>query len=152
MWDLSAPDEPEPRHVLKGHNDEVRSIAIRPDGQHLLTGSEDATARLWDLTRPDPGAGSVVLPGHGGPVWYVGFAQGSPWIATASQDATARLWTPAPLEKLVNLACGIAGRNLSLEEWEEYRSDETYHRTCPDFPVGEGAPKDAPAAVWQQRE
>jgi WD40 repeat protein len=36
--------------TLKGHNDQVRELAFSPDGNRLLTGSLDRTARLWDLT------------------------------------------------------------------------------------------------------
>src|SRR5262245_20663235 len=34
---------------LKGHTDAVYALAFSPDGRHLLTGSDDETARLWDL-------------------------------------------------------------------------------------------------------
>ncbi len=37
--------------VLKGHTDEIRSLAISPDRRWLVTGSDDKTARLWDLKR-----------------------------------------------------------------------------------------------------
>jgi len=33
---------------LGGHNGRVTSAALSPDGQRVLTGSEDRTARLWD--------------------------------------------------------------------------------------------------------
>ena len=32
-------------HTLKGHMDEVRSVAVSPDGEHVVTGSADKTAR-----------------------------------------------------------------------------------------------------------
>lgn len=37
-------------------------------------------------------------------------------------------------------ACSVAGRNLSRDEWKRYIGDTIpYHRTCPQFPDGEGA-------------
>jgi len=58
--------------VLNGHEADVTTVAISPDGQRLVTGSWDETARVWDLARlPRP-----VLPrilGH-----YVTHALASP--------------------------------------------------------------------------
>src|SRR5205807_7155123 len=34
--------------VFQGHHGQVQSVAFSPDGQRVLTGSRDATARLWD--------------------------------------------------------------------------------------------------------
>jgi WD40 repeat protein len=35
--------------TLRGHGDEVTSVAFTPDGQRLVSGSFDKTASLWDL-------------------------------------------------------------------------------------------------------
>jgi len=35
--------------ALNGHKDQVTSVAWSPNGQQLLTGSGDATARIWDV-------------------------------------------------------------------------------------------------------
>jgi len=140
MWEITGPDAPAKRFVLKGHHDEIRDVAISPDGRWLLTGSEDGTARLWDLTRDDPSAESILLPGHEGPVWRVGFSSDGRWIATGGQDGTVRLWTPVRLDEAIRLACSVAGRNLTAEEWEQYFGDADYHRTCPDLPSGESTP------------
>ncbi len=37
------------RAVLHGHQGVVRSLAVSPDGHHLLSGSEDTTILVWDL-------------------------------------------------------------------------------------------------------
>src|SRR5262249_44767049 len=37
-------------HVLRGHGDQVNSVAFSPDGKRLVTASWDGTARLWDVT------------------------------------------------------------------------------------------------------
>jgi len=34
---------------LKGHGDEIKSMSYFPDGQKMITGSCDCTARRWDL-------------------------------------------------------------------------------------------------------
>jgi WD40 repeat protein len=36
--------------TLRGHTDGITSVEFAPTGRHLLTASDDSTARLWDLT------------------------------------------------------------------------------------------------------
>ena len=43
MWELSD-GAWDILHTLKGHMDEVRSVAVSPDGEHVVTASEDKTA------------------------------------------------------------------------------------------------------------
>ncbi len=40
-------------------------------------------------------------------------------------------WDLRP-DKLVDLACSLAGRNLTREEWSEYVGSRPYRRTCPN--------------------
>ncbi|MCH7990754.1 MAG: hypothetical protein IID46_16565 [Planctomycetes bacterium] len=52
MMDTARPGRKNPAdgsRALKGHTDRIWSVAIRPDGRWLVTGSDDKTARLWDL-------------------------------------------------------------------------------------------------------
>jgi WD40 repeat protein len=108
-----------------------------------VTGSEDGTARMWDLKLRDPGLDSIMLAGHRGPIWAVGISADGSWIATGGQDATARLWRMTPLTDATQIACRIAGRNLSRSEWEDYLGKDTpYRRTCAEWPSGVGAPED----------
>ncbi len=140
VWDVSQADGPARRFTLEGHNGEIRDLAISGDGHWLLTGSEDGTARLWDLTRPDPSQDSIVFPGHGGPVWNVYINDDGTLIVTGCQDTAARLWKLVPLETVIELACQIAGRNLSLQEWEQSMGDAQYNVTCPKLSPGDGVP------------
>jgi hypothetical protein len=34
--------------LLKGHGAAVKSVAMSPDGTRIVSGSDDATARIWD--------------------------------------------------------------------------------------------------------
>jgi WD repeat-containing protein 48 len=50
VWDARDPSGcAKPAFKLKGHSDNVRSIAIDPSGRMCLTASSDRTLRLWDL-------------------------------------------------------------------------------------------------------
>jgi len=65
------------------------SVAFSPNGQQVLTGSWDKTARLWDVTT---GAELRNLAGHSGVVSSVAISRGGNRILTGSWDNTARLW------------------------------------------------------------
>ncbi|MFI5912348.1 hypothetical protein [Dactylosporangium sp. NPDC051541] len=47
VWDVHSGQEV---RTLRGHRGGVRSLAVAPDGRHLLTGGYDGTARYWELT------------------------------------------------------------------------------------------------------
>jgi WD40 repeat protein len=73
-----------------GHTLPVTSIAFSPNGQRLLTGSLDCTARLWDIITGKPI--DPPFEGHREPVMAVAFSPDGQHIVTGSSDATARLW------------------------------------------------------------
>jgi WD40 repeat protein len=58
VWDVETRQE---RSSFKGHDADIRCVAIAPDGRTLTTGSTDATALVWDLTGGITGTG-VALP------------------------------------------------------------------------------------------
>lgn len=78
--------------LIGGHSNSVSSVAFSPDGALVLTGSDDATARIWPLTG---GNELRTLSGHTDRVSAVAFSPDGARIATGSVDGTARLWTTA---------------------------------------------------------
>jgi WD40 repeat protein len=40
-----------------GHTNWVRSVAFSPDGQHIVSGSEDQTVRVWNISTGGMAAG-----------------------------------------------------------------------------------------------
>lgn len=74
--------------VLNGHTAAVGRGDFSPDGQQILTASDDGTARLWDLT----GKQLAVFEGHTGIVQGAVFSPDGQQVLTASGDGTARLW------------------------------------------------------------
>ncbi len=79
-------------NLTGGHSNAVTSVAFSPDGAQVLTGSDDATAKIWPITG---GAELRTLTGHTDRVSAVAFSPDGKRIATGSVDASARLWDAA---------------------------------------------------------
>ena len=78
-----------PLKTLRGHRDDVMSVAYSPDGSIIATGSWDYTIRLWDgLT----GEYQKTLTGHKWGVETVSFSPDSLTLASGGQDNTIRFW------------------------------------------------------------
>ncbi|GMM36243.1 chromatin modification protein [Saccharomycopsis crataegensis] len=75
---------------LIGHSGTVYSLSFSPDGNYLLSASEDGTVRLWSL---DTYTCLVIYKSHNDPVWDVKFSPFGHYFVTASHDTTARLWS-----------------------------------------------------------
>jgi WD40 repeat protein/energy-coupling factor transporter ATP-binding protein EcfA2 len=85
---------------LEGHTGIVLHAAFSPDGQHIVTASEDRTARVWNATN---GQLQATLEGHDDRVWQAEFSPDGQRIVTASADGTARLWSAAGGQLLAKL-------------------------------------------------
>ena len=74
--------------AFMGHSQPIRSLAFSPNGQQIISTSDDGTVRLWDR------AGKLILElkGHTGPVYSVAISPDGRSILTGSMDNTARLW------------------------------------------------------------
>ena len=71
------------------HGGSVTSVAFSPDGDRVLTGSWDGTARVWDAVTGEPVTGPLE---HGGNVVSVAFSPDGDRVLTGSWDGTARVW------------------------------------------------------------
>jgi len=77
---------------LSGHSRGVVSVAYASNGQFVVTGSGDNTARLWS---PATGQTLRTLSGHRDTVTSVAISSDSKLILTSSADKTARVWDAA---------------------------------------------------------
>jgi len=114
---------------LKGHQDAIWSGRFSPDGQHILTGSNDGTARLWTIN----GELIKILRGSANPVMAVAFSQNGQTLATAEADGLVRLW------------------NLEGEELYQLRGHQKGVRSISFHPNGEylvTASLDKTARIW----
>ncbi|MBN2003323.1 MAG: WD40 repeat domain-containing protein [Anaerolineae bacterium] len=85
---LASPDSPL-LHTLKGHRDFVGSLAVLPDGLHLVSASEDGTIRIWYL--PD-GVLLRTLRKHHHCVNAIALTQDGSRLISASDDMTLKVW------------------------------------------------------------
>ncbi len=80
--------------TLEGHTAVVYALRFSPDGQRLLSGSDDRTLGVWDSSR-----GQLIarLRGHSNYVHDLDVSPDGQRVVTASGDGTARIWEPYPL-------------------------------------------------------
>jgi hypothetical protein len=94
IWEVSSGQQvltiPTPDHGI------IRSVAFNPDGQRLITGGSNATAKVWD-TRT--GQNLLTLSAHATNV-TARFSPDGGRIATAGEDSTAKVWDAATGQEL----------------------------------------------------
>ena len=90
--DVPKPDVPKPSgkalQTLTGHTDAVWSVAFSPDGQRIVSGSDDKTVKIWDANN---GKELKTLTGHY-TVWSVAFSPDGQRIVSGSRDNTLKIW------------------------------------------------------------
>ncbi len=86
---VSAAQQNYPELLLQGHTDRVYGVAYSPDGQYLITGGQDGTARLWDVR-----TGKQVnrLDAQTTGVYSVAFSPDGQFVLTCGEDNNVRLW------------------------------------------------------------
>ena len=106
------------------------NLAFSPNGKMLVSGNYDNTIVLWDVATNHPiGQGLI---GNDWPVESLAF---SPYRNTlASSSDKIMLWNMNP-RSWVEKICQCVGRNLMRNEWTQYLPGETYHATCPQWPL-----------------
>jgi WD40 repeat protein len=120
-------------------------MAVSPDGHWLATGGPHGTMRLWDLTnrsvRPP-----VLRTGSTSAISAIAFSDDGTWVFVGDQSGKVHRWL-TNADKLADLVCERAWRNLSMTEWRQYVGEDVpYACTCPALPPGENAPASACAA------
>jgi hypothetical protein len=109
---------------------EVVWLNFSDDGERLVSGADDGGVSLWDATTLDL-LGTVHPPHHGQPVpagaQFIGDTHD---VAIASHDGTVYRWE-TDVERALDFACQMAGRDLTDEEWEEFLPAQPYRSVCP---------------------
>lgn len=92
LWKRDVSDDRPLLMVQTGHGNVVSSVAFSPDGNFVLTGSYDGTARLWIKST---GHEIKRFEGHLESVTSVAFSPDGKMVITGGWDRTARLWNIA---------------------------------------------------------
>jgi WD40 repeat protein len=74
---------------LLGHKKQVNSIAFSPDGQTLVSGSNDRDIKLWNLRTRET---ICTLSEHTDVVTSVAFSPDGQTLASGSKDGTFKIW------------------------------------------------------------
>ena len=122
IWDLATGAE---LKILRGHADQVCSLAFSPDSKRIVSGSEDKTIRVWNVTSAEE---LMTLRGHNSTVLSVAFSPDGKRIASGSKDNTIRIWdaqTGAELRVLHGYEYGVYsisfspdGRRVASAGWD----------------------------------
>ena len=75
--------------TLFGHSGPITAFAITPDGQHVLSASEDHTLRVWDLVS---GAQSFLLQGHTRQITSIALTSDGQRALSTSLDCSLKVW------------------------------------------------------------
>ena len=113
----------------------IVAVAFDRSGAFVAAGDVDGTIRVWSAF-----TGQVAgqpLQGHVTPVRSLAFASRDRLFA-AQEDGSVRVWTtstvqPVPVDfpGVRQVACRIAGRDLTADEWARYIGDTPQRRVCP---------------------
>jgi WD40 repeat protein len=140
LWDVTTPSAPRLLTRLTEHRQEVYGLAFSQDGLLLATGSDDRTAIIWSVANPAAPKLLAVLEEHRDRVRSVAFSPVTDYVATGGFDQQTIIWQIVtgeanPGESPLQLACRLAGRNMTQAEWERYFPGEPRRLTCPDLPL-----------------
>ncbi|PVG01360.1 WD40 repeat-like protein [Serendipita vermifera] len=83
-------DWPNLHGIWFGHQRQINSISISPDGKRVVSGSHDLTIRVWDAETGETIIGPLY--GHSREVTAVAFSPDCKLIASGSRDRTLRIW------------------------------------------------------------
>lgn len=89
IWDLS---DGSLRRRLRGATDNLRCVAISPDGRRVAAGGSDMIVRIWAVDQA--GSPCIEMKGHTDQINAVAFVSNGSVLLSAGNDRTVRLWNP----------------------------------------------------------
>ena len=103
VWDIISGEEV----ARLMHNGQVTSIAFSPDGERIVSGGDDITARVLNLSSGQ----EMAHMSHGDRVLSVAFSPDSKWVVSGSMDGTARVWDVASGQEISRMTHDDLGVN-----------------------------------------
>ena len=107
------------------------SLAFSPDETTLAIGT--SSGKLWLV---DTETGAFLGPARvleGGPVVGLDFSPDGTTLATATQGGVVAMWDDilwSDTDEMRRHLCGVAGRNLTQDQWRELVPGHDYRTTC----------------------
>ena len=93
VWDRAAPSlAGVEKRTLSGHSGWVKCCAFSPDGQSVLSGSDDNTLKIWSAS---DGSERYTLSGHSHCVTSCSFSPDGASVLSGSADETLKIWDAA---------------------------------------------------------
>jgi WD40 repeat protein len=121
------------QRILEGHSDAVTALQVSPDGQSIVSSSNDMTLRIWSFTET-----RHVLGGHTDWISTIAISPNGQLIASGSRDQSVRLWQLSDGRKLPLLA-GHAGEVRAVQ-------------FSPDSTLLASAGDDKTVRLWRTRD
>jgi len=95
-------------HTIRGHRDNIFSVAFSPNGKLLATCSYDKLIKLWDVAT---GTELKTLKDHTDAVFSVAFSPDGKLLASASADRTVKIWDVVTGVRLYTLSDSLDAVN-----------------------------------------
>lgn len=136
LWDLRALDSPS--RLLGRFRAPVNAVTISADQQLIAAGDLSGEIHMWRREDPDRPPAVVTAvdtknrqDDERRALWALGFSPDGRWLA-ALAGGELRLWRMR-VEEQLELACALAGRNLSFDDWETHLAGIPYRLSCPSL-------------------
>ena len=113
---------------IRGHGQRILNARFTPDGRTLATSSADGTVQLWDVASRRAIGAPLVVQRNMAFVANILSRDGSYLYALPTGTEGMRLALTPRLWR--DLACQIAGRELTGREWEEVLPEQPYRKVC----------------------
>jgi len=127
IWDIATGNPLGP--ALTGLNGFAATVDMSSDGSTIVGADGSGHVVLWDVqtgtTIGDP------LPGPGpNDNWLAAyFTPDGRHVFVVSETGSGWVWDVDPSD-WETMACRVAGRSLTPQEWQEFLPDRPYHATC----------------------
>ena len=108
VWDLESGQEVA---TLRGHTDEVFSVALSSDGRRAVSGSCDGTLKVWNLMGGPPALSYAAIKMQC-PVWR--FGRRGRRAVSASVDGSMKVWDVEKGTEVRTLSDETSIRSLSV--------------------------------------
>lgn len=74
--------------TIRGHSARIKTMLFSPDGQKIVSGSDDHSIKIWGLD----GECLKTLVGHTNWIWHLAISSNGDLIVSSSEDRTVKFW------------------------------------------------------------